>query len=62
MKDKNGGRLLALEGSHSGLVRTLGKRVCRKIPWVQIPPPPPEKRPASSFDYAQDKGFKRQEN
>ncbi len=28
------------EGSHSGLVRTLGKRVCRKAPRVRIPHPP----------------------
>ncbi len=29
-----------LEGSHSGRVRTLGKRVYRKVSRVQIPPPP----------------------
>src|ERR1700690_3884788 len=31
------------EGSHSGLVRTLGKRVCRKAPRVRIPHPPQNK-------------------
>ena len=30
-----------LERSHSGLVRTLGKRVYRKVSRVQIPPSPP---------------------
>ena len=28
------------EGSHSGLVRTLGKRVNREVPRVRIPHPP----------------------
>ena len=39
------------EGSHSGLVRTLGKRVYRKVPRVRIPLPPPpagKVRPAAS--------------
>lgn len=31
-----------LERSHSGLVRTLGKRVCRKAPRVRISPSPPK--------------------
>ncbi len=32
---------LSVEGSHSGLVRHLGKVVYRKVPWVRIPHPPP---------------------
>src|SRR5258708_6306654 len=34
-----------LEASHSGLVRTLGKRVCRKAPRVRISPPPQRYHP-----------------
>ena len=34
--------LLGTEGSHSGLVRTPGKCVCRKVSRVRIPHPPPE--------------------
>ncbi|KKS15922.1 MAG: hypothetical protein UU71_C0012G0036 [Parcubacteria group bacterium GW2011_GWB1_41_6] len=30
-----------MEASHSGLVRSLGKRVCRKASEVRILPPPP---------------------
>ena len=30
-----------MERSHSGRVRTLGKRVNRKVPGVRIPPSPP---------------------
>src|SRR3954471_22635813 len=38
------------EDSHSGLVRTLGKRVESKLSGVQIPYPPPRPEPASSAD------------
>lgn len=31
-----------MEGSHSGLVQRFTKPPCRKIPWVQIPLPPPK--------------------
>ena len=30
----------SLEASHSGLVRSLGKRICRKASEVRILPPP----------------------
>lgn len=33
-----------MEGSHSGLVRTLGKRVWRNPPGVRISYPPPSLR------------------
>ncbi len=33
--------IACLVGSHSGLVRGLGKLVYRKVSWVQIPLPPP---------------------
>ena len=29
-----------MEGSHSGLVRPLGERICRKASRVRISPPP----------------------
>ena len=32
--------MVITERSHSGLVRSLGKRVYRKVSWVQIPPSP----------------------
>ena len=41
-----------LEVSHSGLVRSLGKRVFRKVSRVRIPPPPQKVNMSPSY-----KGF-----
>jgi hypothetical protein len=38
-----------MEVSHSGLVRTLGKRVYRKVSGVRIPSPPPHASLQATF-------------
>jgi hypothetical protein len=48
--------ILREEGSHSGLVRTLGKRVCRKAPRVRIPHPPRAKRIRWSEGFEPERG------
>ncbi len=40
------------EGSHSGLVRTPGTRVCRKASRVRISPLPPEKDNANALSFS----------